>query len=74
MGKLLASLVVPDAMDFQRERELLKLDEELAQREACASFLQYCRHPDLFPGESQAAHYEFMINALGRVTGYRSKG
>ena len=51
----------------QAELELLKLDEEIARREARASFLQYCRHPDLFPGESPAAHHEFMIDALQRV-------
>src|SRR3954468_25008319 len=51
----------------QAERELLKLDEEIARREAKTSFLQYCRHPDLFPGEAPAAHHEYMIEALERV-------
>jgi len=51
----------------QAERELLKFDEELARREARTSFLQYCRHPDLFAGEAPAEHHAFMIDALERV-------
>ena len=49
------------------QRELLKLDEEIVRRDSRASFLQFCRHPDLFPGESPATHHEYMIQALERV-------
>ncbi len=53
--------------EAQRQVELLRLDEEIARRECRRSFLQYCRHPDLFPDEPPAQHHEFMISALEGV-------
>ena len=62
-----AAAAITPMTPSQAQRELLKLDEVIARRQSRASFLQYCRHPDLFPGESPAAHHEFMIDALERV-------
>ena len=53
--------------EAQRQLELLRLDEEIARRECRRSFLQYCRHPDLFPDEPPAKHHAFMIGALEGV-------
>src|SRR4051794_35501844 len=64
---MVKSAVAMNMSAGQAERELLKLDEEIARREARTSFLQYCRHPDLFPGEGPAAHHEYMIDALERI-------
>src|SRR5690242_17071025 len=47
--------------------EELKIEEELARRACRTSFLSYCQHPDLFPGEAPARHHQFMISALELV-------
>ena len=54
-------------MDRERLLEELWLEEELARKACRNSFLSYCQHPDLVPGEAPGKHHQYMISALELV-------
>ena len=58
----------------EKLRLLRKKLREQFKREQREFFEQFCKNPELFPDKAPAKHHQFMIDAMERVTGARSKG